>query len=137
MELEAPRDTAVGRTFFTPLYRPAGFKEVFRWWEARRPLFNLCVGAAGLVSIGVVNLLLLLSGRSAGFPVLGVLAFGLLANLFYTAGPIVDLLFRRQLGTRGATVAPVMLRYGFVFSIGLSLLPIPVATIGFLLSILS
>ncbi|MGE0556372.1 MAG: hypothetical protein AB7R55_23335 [Gemmatimonadales bacterium] len=137
MELEASPDTALGRTFFTPLYRPAGAREVFRWWEARRPLFNLCIGVTGLVSIGVVNALLLLSGRSLGFPLIGVLAFGLLANLCYTAGPIVDLLFRRHLGTRGAAVAPVMLRYGFVFSIGLSLLPIPVATIGFLLSILS
>jgi len=137
MSLESAPQTGIERVFFTPLYRPASAGAVFRWWESRRPLFNLCVGAAGLVSIAVVSGLQLLAGRALGFPWIGVLIYGFLANLFYTAGPIVDLLFRRHLGTRGASVGPVLLRYGFVFSMGLSLLPIPVATIGFLLTILS
>jgi hypothetical protein len=41
---------------------------------------------------------------------------------------MVDLILRRQLGIRAPDVAPALLRYGFVFAMGLTLLPIPVIT---------
>jgi len=58
-------------------------------------------------------------------PLLGVLVYGLLANACYSMGPVADLVLRRILGIRAPDIAPVMLRYGFVFSMGLTLLPIP------------
>ena len=133
MSIQATRESGLGRVFFTPLYRPAGALDVFRWWESRRLLYNVCVGATGLLSIAWVDLLALLSGRGLGFPLGGVVAVGVLANLCYTLGPVVELLVRKYFGTRGAAAGPVLLRYGFVFSMGLTLLPIPLATIGFLL----
>ena len=48
------------------------------------------------------------------------------ANLCYTLGSVTDLALRRVLGIRAPDLAPVLLRYGFVFSLGLTLLPIPV-----------
>jgi hypothetical protein len=61
------------------------------------------------------------------FPWGPVLVYGLAANLSYTLGPAADLLFRRALGERGTAVGPVLFRYGFVFSLGLTLLPVPIA----------
>lgn len=53
-----------------------------------------------------------------------VAGYAVLANIGYTMGPVADLLLRRALGDRGPAVAPVLLRYGFVFAVGLTLLPI-------------
>jgi hypothetical protein len=122
--------TAVEKYFFTPLYHPGSSWSVIRWWESRRVLFNLSVGGAGLLSVGVASLL-------AGPPPLrlltgGVLVYGVMANVCYTLGPATDLALRRLLGERAPAIGPVLFRYGFVFSMGLTLLPIPLAAVGWL-----
>jgi len=118
--------TAVEKYFFTPLYYPRSVWSVFRWWEARRPIFNLFVGAAGLLTLATFKLLALLTPTPGVFevPWRPVVVYAVLANVCYTLGPIADLVFRRQLGERAPAVGPVLLRYGFVFSVGLTLLPI-------------
>lgn len=58
-------------------------------------------------------------------PLVGIIVYGLLANVCYTLGPVADLVLRRVLGIRAPDIAPVMFRYGYVFSLGLTLLPIP------------
>lgn len=96
--------------------------------------FNLCVGSAGLLSLGMVALIGRLPPHPGGFPFPwgGVLVYGVLANLCYTLGPVSDLVLRRALGDRAPAVGPVLFRYGFVFSLGLTLLPIPLAALGWL-----
>ena len=118
--------TAVEKYFFTPLYYPRNAWSVFRWWEARRPLFNLCVGGAGLVSLGTFEFLFHLPPHPFYFSVpWGVIvAYAVLANLGYTLGPVADLLIRRALGERATAIGPVLFRYGFVFAVGLTLLPV-------------
>lgn len=130
--------TAVERYFFTPLYYPRSSWSILRWWESRRLLFNLCVGGAGLLSLGIVALLELLPPHHGGFspPWAVVLVYGVLANLCYTLGPVSDLVLRRVLGDRAPAVGPVLFRYGFVFSLGLTLLPIPLAALGWLMRLL-
>jgi len=130
--------TAVERYFFTPLYYPHSAWSVVRWWESRRLLFNLWVGAAGLLSVGVASLFGRLPPHPVSFPFpwTGILLYGLLANAGYTLGSITDLLLRRLLGDRAPAVAPALFRYGFVFSLGLTLLPIPVAGLGWLFRLL-
>jgi hypothetical protein len=119
--------TAVEKYFFTPLYYPRGPLDVVFWWERRRLAYNVCVGTAGVVTLATMTLLhpagprLLEAGTLAG-----VLVYGVAANACYTAGWVVDLILRRNLGIRAPDIAPVLLRYGFVFSMGLTLLPIPV-----------
>lgn len=127
--------TAVEKYFFTPLYYPRGHWAVIRWWESRRLLFNLCVGTAGLTSIGMASVFARLPPHpgSVGFPWLPVLASGALANACYTLGSVTDLYLRRLLGDRAPAVGPVLFRYGFVFSIGLTLLPVPVAALGWVI----
>ncbi|HEV2084400.1 MAG TPA: hypothetical protein VGR09_04910 [Gemmatimonadales bacterium] len=128
--------TAVERYFFTPLYYPRSQWSILRWWESRRLLFNLSVGSVGLLSLGIVSLIGRAPPHPGGFPVPWdvVLVYGVLANLCYTLGPVGDLVLRRVLGDRAAAVGPVLFRYGFVFSLGLTLLPIPVAALGWLVS---
>lgn len=126
--------TAVEKYFFTPLYFPRSAWAILGWWESRRPLFNLCVGGAGLLTLGSATLLAHLPPHPIGFlvPWGVILIYGLMANVCYTLGPLGDLLLRRVLGDRAPTIAPVLFRYGFVFSVGLTLLPIPLAVLGWL-----
>lgn len=126
--------TAVEKYFFTPIYRPDSPVSIIKWWEARRPLYNLAVGAAGLLSVGTVAVLEMLPPmlRGVEFPLLPILVFGVMANVGFTFGAPADLMLRRLFGERAAAAGPAIFRYGFVFSIGLALLPIPVSIIGYL-----
>jgi hypothetical protein len=126
--------TAVERYFFTPLYYPRSPWSIVRWWETRRLLFNLCVGSAGLLSLGLATLIGHLPPHPGGFPAPWgvVLVYGVMANLCYTLGALADLTLRRALGDRAPAIGPVLFRYGFVFSLGLTLLPIPLAALGWL-----
>ena len=116
-----PRETWLDRTFFTPLYHPQGPLDVIKWWESRRITYNAWVGSAGLLTLAAA----LLSGN-AGPPPAMPIAYALAANIFYSFGAPADLLLRRWLGHRGGAVGPVLFRYGFVGSIGLTMLPIPI-----------
>lgn len=127
--------SAVERYFFTPVYHPRSAWAVLRWWESRRPLYNAAVGAAGVVTLGAVTAFTLLpphTGIVWDGLVPGVLVYGVLANICYSLGAPADLLLRRIIGDRGAAAGPVLFRYGFVFSLGLTLLPIPLAALGWL-----
>jgi hypothetical protein len=126
--------TAIEKYFFTPLYYPRSWLSVLRWWEERRLVFNLWVGGAGLVTLGLVNLLFRLPPHPspALIPWQAIIVYAVLANVCYTLGPIADVMLRRFLGNRAHAVGPVLFRYGFVFSVGLTLLPIAVAGLGWL-----
>jgi hypothetical protein len=124
--------SAVERYFFTPLYYPRSPFAVIAWWERRRLVYNASVGAAGMLSL--ITMITLKPGDGSAMQdfgwLFGVGAYGVLANVCYTFGWGIDLFLRRLLGIRAPDIAPVLLRYGFVFSIGLSLLPIPIAIMG-------
>jgi len=130
--------TAVEKYLFTPLYYPESTGAVLRWWEARRPFFNICVGAAGLLSLATISLIAHLLPLGGPFPVSWrvVILYAVMANLAYLLGPAADLALRGVLGDRAPAVGPVLFRYGLVFSIGLSLLPIPLAVLGWLISLI-
>ena len=127
--------TAVEKYFFSPIYYPRSAWSVIGWWESRRPVYNLSVGAAGLVSIAALVFFGALPPalHDPGPPAVFVLAYGLVANLCYTFGAPVDLLLRRILGDRAPAVSQAMFRYGFAFSIGLTLLPVPMAVMSWIL----
>ncbi|MBW7932313.1 MAG: hypothetical protein H3C62_01615 [Gemmatimonadaceae bacterium] len=120
--------SAVEKYFFTPLYYPRGPFDVIWWWERRRLTFNVCVGTAGLATLGSMLLLHPMGVRLFLEPGIyaAVALYGVAANACFTAGWAVDLVLRKQLGIRAPDIAPALLRYGFVFSVGLTLLPIPV-----------
>jgi hypothetical protein len=137
----APRTgTLVERYLFSPLYTPTSRWAVLRWWERRRPLYNILVGTAGLVTIATGVGLGLLGpdpGLHRGPPLALVAAYALAANLFYSLGAPLDLLLRRWLKDDAGPVAQALFRYGLAFSVGLTLLPIPMILLGTIISILN
>jgi len=116
------------RYFFDTVYYPRSAWHVVAWWERRRPTYNAVVGACGLLTLGVLTLV----GFHPPLAALAVMvtAYGVAANLCYSLGAVAELLARRAGGAEWAPVGPALLRYGFVFSVGLTLLPIPVALVG-------
>jgi len=98
---------------------------IIRWWERRRLPFNLIVGGSGLASIGVAILFALLPPSTGvtfvGFPWMGVLVYGLLANLCYSLGPATELLVDRLWGRRVLPIGPTLFRAGLTLSVGLTL----------------
>lgn len=96
------------------------------WWEARRPLYNLLLGGVGLTTLGSVALACAVDPR---LPIrvraADMLAYGVLANVCYCLGPAVELWVRRILRADHPVVGPVLFRYGLLFAIGLTLMPLP------------
>ena len=105
--------------------------DVVAWWESRRPVYNVAVGATGLVSLATVKLFLALPPHPVEnvIPLGAVVAWGLLANGFYTTGWLAELGMRRWLGDEVAPAGAALFRYGFVFSIGLTLFPAMVSAL--------
>ena len=108
--------------FPAPARRSVG--GIVRWWESRRLAFNVCVGAAGLVSLGAVNLITLLSDLG---PIdgqwIGVAVFGVLANVCYLLGPTLEVAAQKLWGEKLLPVGPTLFRMGLTFSVGLALFP--------------
>jgi hypothetical protein len=123
--------SALTRYFFTPVYSTRSASTIVRWWESRRLVYNAAVGGAGLTTLAYVTAVELLPPNSEfhGFPWGGVLVYAVLANLFYTFGPAIDVFIRKRWGDEYHAVGPALFRYGFVFAVGLTLLPIPLVTI--------
>jgi hypothetical protein len=130
--------TALTRFFFNPVYAPKSAWSVLGWWEGRRTAFNLAVGGTGVLTLAATNFFTLLPphGTWFGVPLGPIAAYAVLANVGYTAGPVVDLLVRRYWGNGYAAVGPALFRYGFVFSVGLTLLPIPLFAVDWVLRLL-
>jgi hypothetical protein len=101
------------------------------WWESRRLLYNVLVGAAGSVTLAVMAIVMVVAPPQGGigpiFPegLLPILAYGVLANVCYTLGPIIETTLERVWKDQVLPVGPALFRQGLAFSIGLTLLPIP------------
>jgi hypothetical protein len=122
----APRTgTLVERYLFSPLYVPQGAWDVIGWWERRRPFYNLLVGSAGLLTLLVAQIQRLVTPAFEGPPLAFIIVYAIAANLCYSLGAPTHLLLRRILKESAGPVAQAIFRYGLAFSIGLTLLPVP------------
>jgi len=99
---------------------------ILRWWESRRLTFNVVVGGAGLVTLAAMKVIALLPPLSMSMPIFwpGVLAYGVLANLFYSLGFMTEAVMQRAWRDETPRVGPPLFRQGLIFSVGLTLLPI-------------
>ena len=111
---------------------------VVQWWERRRFSYNVIVGLTGLATLVYVNGLELLLGHGMLIPrpgpdgpqqVWAIVAYGVLANVCYTGGWIIENLAERWLKRPAYGLGPALFRHGLVFSVGLTLLPAIVVTI--------
>ena len=125
-ELVPQNPGLIERMFFTPLYQSDQAWAIVGWWESRRPFYNICVGSAGLASLASA-FLLMPGNKSLPGMLLASAVYGVLANVCYSLGAPVEMLLRRWLGRHAASAGPVLLRYGFVFSLGLTILPVPIS----------
>ena len=109
--------------FPAPARRSVG--GIVRWWESRRLAYNVFVGGAGLLSLGVMKLIALLPPGLPGarVPLLGVVAFGVMANVCYLLGPAIEIALQKLWGDKLLPVGPGLFRMGLTFSVGLALFP--------------
>lgn len=124
--------TTLSRLFFRTTYLAPSTGTILKWWESRRPVYNMAVGAAGLASLTVISIAEMLTpGRSPmGAPWLMIAFYAFLANLCYCLGPFLDVMIVKRWGQNYSAVGPALFRYGFAFAVGLTLLPIPLVTVG-------
>jgi hypothetical protein len=117
------------------LFPPADYRRTtlstIGWWESRRGMYNVIVGGTGLFSLLVIRLITLVPpGVHFLFDWRPVAAYGLLANVCYTLGWGTELLLHRIMRQRAPAIGPALFRQGLAFSVGLTLLPIVLVSIG-------
>jgi hypothetical protein len=91
---------------FTRPVWPLSSGQIVLWWEARRVAYNVVLGAVGLLSSAVMVAVAFTCESRGGAPiglpdppilaVLGALLYGILANVCYTGGWIVELVVARR-----------------------------------------
>ena len=115
------------------LFPPADYRRttasLLTWWEARRGTYNLIVGATGLLTLLVVRLI---SWMPPGIPMpidwRPIVVYGVLANVCYTFGWGIEVVVQRIWGHKAPAIGPALFRQGVAFSVGLTLLPILLAS---------
>jgi hypothetical protein len=110
-----------------PDYRRTPFS-LLSWWESRRLLYNGVVGATGMVTLAGMTFFTLMPGGPGAIDVsdlvLPVVAYGLLANLCYGLGWMIEMVARWLWGTQAPDMGPFLFREGLYFSVGVTLLPL-------------
>jgi hypothetical protein len=107
--------------------------DVIAWWESRRIPYNLIVGATGIASAIVMLLTGLVTehvvGEAIGVPgsplfaIIAVIFYGIMANICFTGGWIIELLSRRTWGTRAEAFGEIAFTWGTLCSVLLTLVP--------------
>jgi hypothetical protein len=108
-------------------------KDAIGWWETRRVPFNLIVGSAGIISCVIVSIVglgsyFLFDGDfglpgSPGFALLGIVFYGIIANLLFTGGWLAELIVRKIWPSEADRFATLSFSLGLIFSVLLTLAP--------------
>jgi hypothetical protein len=103
------------------------------WWERRRPMFNLVVGATGFLTSTAFLIGGLVSQSRLGEPIglpdppiaalFGIVIYGVMANVFYTGGWFVELLIRHVWGPPSKDFPRIAFTLGLLFSVAITLVP--------------
>lgn len=135
--------SALTRFLFPPPDYRRTPASLLRWWESRRPAYNLVVGGTGLITLGTVSVVgLLPPAIHPGLIVwpqvlVGVVVYGVLANVGYSLGWTTEMAMRVLWKEKAPDVGPALFRQGLSFAVGLTLLPIPVAVVSWLVRALT
>lgn len=119
------------------LFPPADYRRttasLLSWWEQRRLTYNVCVGGAGLFTLLVIWLI---SWLPPGVPMswswMPVVAYGLMANVCYSFGALIEIAAQRLWKDKTPAMGPALFRQGLAFSVGLTLLPILIFSMAWL-----
>jgi hypothetical protein len=119
----------LGEILFPPAAYRRGTLSLLTWWEARRGTYNLIVGATGLLTLVVLRLISWIPPfLHVSFDWRPVVAYGVLANVCYTFGWAIESVAQRIWGDRCPPLGPALFRPGLAFSVGLTALPILLAS---------
>src|ERR1044071_6521552 len=94
LDLAAPPKTSLATEVLFPLpavrRTPVG---ILTWWESRRLIYNVIVGATGIVTLAIIGAISLIPPGLPHLtpPIPAILAYGVLANVCYTFGPFVEI----------------------------------------------
>jgi len=112
---------------------------LLRWWESRRLTYNVAVGGAGLVTLGFLGLFTVLPPGLPGpvFVWRGVVVYAVMANLGYCLGWLAEVAMRAVWREQAPDAGPALFRQGMSFAIGLTLLPIPLMGLTWLVRLVS
>jgi hypothetical protein len=103
---------------------------IIGWWEKRRLPYNLIVGTSGLMTLCLNTLVHGLPNGPDGTLAV-VVAFGVMANVAYTLGSVVEVAVHRLWGNKLLPMGPFLFRQGVLFSVGLTfVLPAIILTVG-------
>lgn len=97
-----------------PAPEPRSPLSIIMWWEFRRPAYNLVLGLFGTLTLVALSVL---NHAPAAYLFMGALTYGVMANVCYTMGWVLEILFRSALGARARTIGPRLFKTGTVFSI--------------------
>ncbi|HSL68657.1 MAG TPA: hypothetical protein VK864_00380 [Longimicrobiales bacterium] len=98
---------------------------IWQWWEARRLGYNLTLAASGTFALVVMRIVTWLPPNPQEMPPLVlIVVFGVLANLCYLLGPLIEIAVGMLWGRKMLPAGPTLFRMGLTFSVGLTLLPI-------------
>lgn len=124
---EGPRGNSALVRLLYPAPAERRTSSIIRWWEKRRPGYNLIVGASGLATLGVHTLVHGVPPDTAG----AVVAVAVFANVAFTLGSVAEVTVNNLWGRKVLPVGPVLFRQGVLFSVGLTfVLPMIVLTVG-------
>jgi hypothetical protein len=135
--------SALTRTLFPlPEYRRTPWS-LLAWWESRRLTYNVVVGGAGLLTLGAVAIVGLLPPAPPvpGVPwarlLGGAVVYGVAANLCYSLGWLAEVAMRALWGEEAPCAGPALFRQGLSFAVGLTLLPIPLVCLSWVVRALA
>ena len=117
--------------FFSRTKEPAGFWQIIAWCEIRRIPYNLIVGAAGVATSMLVFLSAVIgeqiTGVPAGLPdpplfaLVGVVIYGVVANVCFTGGWLTEILVVKVWGESGKSFGVISFALGLLLSVLLTL----------------
>jgi len=123
----------VDRPLFSRDYPMNRDWDVVAWWEVRRLPYNLIVGTAGVISSVAILATAYVTEKFVGetiglpdppmFAVAAAIFYGLMANICFTGGWILELVSRRIWGLRSAAFGEIAFVWGTLGSVLLTLTP--------------
>jgi len=127
------RDKKMCAALFRRDAAPLTAWQIVVWWELRRMPYSLIVGATGIVTCTVMVIVSMITDRLIGVPIgmpdppvfalLGIFVYGIMANMLYTAGWIVELVLAGAWDIRPRNFARVAFGLGLLGSVCLTLMP--------------
>jgi hypothetical protein len=133
MNLAAFAQKLLALPLFTRREEITGKAEIIKWWELRRIPFNIAVGITGVFTCVVILIVATVSsstfGESLGLPdppgiaIFGIIGYGIVANLCFTCGWVVEILVRTIWQEKAGAFAQISFSVGLLFSILLTLVP--------------